>query len=201
MSETSLNETRERYPRSVDLDGASVDLQLMTAADEQDVLAFAHALPPHDLLFLRRDITRPKVISAWIRQIEESSITSLLARREGQVVGCTAVVRDELSWSPHVGELRVLVAPGGRAKGLGRVLIQESFLIALGQGLEKLIAQMTVDQQGAIAVFESLGFRAEALLRDHVRDGQGVKHDIAILSHDVEQFQSQMQAYGVSDLF
>jgi len=201
MSETSLNETRERYPRSVDLDGASVDLQLMTAADEQDVLAFAHALPPHDLLFLRRDITRPKVISAWIRQIEESSITSLLARREGQVVGCTAVVRDELSWSPHVGELRVLVAPGGRAKGLGRVLIQESFLIALGQGLEKLIAQMTVDQQGAIAVFESLGFRAEALLRDHVRDDQGVKHDIAILSHDVEQFQSQMQAYGVSDLF
>ncbi len=201
MSETSLNETRERYPRSVDLDGASVDLQLMTAADEQDVLAFAHALPPHDLLFLRRDITRPKVISAWIRQIEEGSITSLLARREGQVVGCTAVVRDELSWSPHVGELRVLVAPGGRAKGLGRVLIQESFLIALGQGLEKLIAQMTVDQQGAIAVFESLGFRAEALLRDHVRDDQGVKHDIAILSHDVEQFQSQMQAYGVSDLF
>ena len=201
MSETSLNETRERYPRSVDLDGASVDLQLMTAADEQDVLAFAHALPPHDLLFLRRDITRPKVISAWIRQIEEGSITSLLARREGQVVGCTAVVRDELSWSPHVGELRVLVAPGGRAKGLGRVLIQESFLIALDQGLEKLIAQMTVDQQGAIAVFESLGFRAEALLRDHVRDGQGVKHDIAILSHDVEQFQSQMQAYGVSDLF
>ncbi len=201
MSETSLNETRERYPRSVDLDGASVDLQLMTAADEQDVLAFAHALPPHDLLFLRRDITRPKVISAWIRQIEESSITSLLARREGQVVGCTAVVRDELSWSPHVGELRVLVAPGGRAKGLGRVLIQESFLIALGQGLEKLVAYMTVDQQGAIAVFESLGFRAEALLRDHVRDTEGVKHDLAILGHDVEQFQAQMQAYGLSDLF
>jgi len=201
MSEMPLFDPCERFPRTVELEGTKVHLTLMSAADEQDVLAFAHTLPAHDLLFLRRDIRLPKVTSAWVRQIDDGSIVSLLARRDGQLVGCTAVVRDALSWSPHVGELRVLVAPGGRAKGLGRVLIQESFLVALGQGLEKLIAQMTVDQQGAIAVFESLGFRAEALLRDHVRDAEGVKHDIAILSHDVEQFQSQMQAYGVDELF
>jgi hypothetical protein len=34
---------------------------------------------------------------------------------------------------------------------------------------------MTVDQQAAIALFESLGFKAEALLRDHVRDVDGKK--------------------------
>ena len=38
---------------------------------------------------------------------------------------------------------------------------------ALGAGLEKLSVQMTVDQQAAIALFESLGFKAEALLRAH----------------------------------
>ena len=36
-------------------------------------------------------------------------------------------------------------------------------------GLEKMTAQMTVDQRGAIAVFEGMGFRAEALLANQVR--------------------------------
>jgi hypothetical protein len=60
---------------------------------------------------------------------------------------------------------------------------------------------MTADQTSAIAVFEEMGFQAEALLRDHVRDQSGEKHDIVILSHDVERFQSQMQAYGLTDLY
>jgi hypothetical protein len=43
------------------------------------------------------------------------------------------------------------------------------------------VAQMTVDQQAAIALFESLGFKAEALLRDHVRDVDGKTRDIVVL--------------------
>lgn len=191
-----------RYPRSVDTKGGRVTLELMTAANEGEVLDFANALPTHDLLFLRRDITKERVLAAWSRQIESGDITSLLARAaDGHLLGCTAVVRDEHSWSPHVGELRVLVAPEGRDQGIGRLLIQESFLIALSLGLEKLMAQMTPDQTSAINVFEEMGFKAEALLKDHVRDTEGRKHDIVILSHDVEAIQSQMQAYGLTDLY
>ena len=191
-----------RYPRTVEIKDGKATLDLMTPAAEAEVLAFAHTLPPHDLLFLRRDITEPKVLSAWAQQIETGEITSLLARDEaGEILGCTAVVQDEHSWSPHVGELRVLVAPSGKDRGLGRQLIQESFLIALGLGLEKLTAQMTPDQTGAINVFEEMGFTAEALLKEHVRDQSGEKHDIVILSHDVEGFQSQMEAYGMTDLY
>ena len=60
---------------------------------------------------------------------------------------------------------------------------------------------MTADQQAAIAVFEEMGFKPEALLRDHVRDREGVKHDIVILSHDVADFQTKMEQYGLSDAF
>lgn len=191
-----------RYPREVEIKGGKVRLELMTPDAEAEVLDFAKTLPPHDLLFLRRDITEPKVLSAWARQLETGEITSLLARdaESGEILGCTAVVTDEHSWSPHLGELRVLVAPAGKDRGLGRQLIQESFLVALNLGLQKLTAQMTPDQTGAINVFEEMGFQAEALLKDHVIDKDGDKHDIVILSHDVERFQSQMAAYGLTDL-
>ncbi|MGD8416733.1 MAG: GNAT family N-acetyltransferase [Pseudomonadales bacterium] len=191
-----------RYPKTVEIKDGTATLELMTSAEEAEVLAFARSLPPHDLLFLRRDITEPRVLAAWVKQIESGEITSLIARDpEGRILGCTAVVMDEHSWSPHLGELRVLVAPAGKDRGLGRELIQESFLIALGLGLSKLTAQMTPDQTGAIAVFEEMGFTAEALLKDHVIDQAGEKHDIVILSHDVENAQSKMEAFGLTELY
>ncbi|MCR9262394.1 MAG: GNAT family N-acetyltransferase [Pseudomonadaceae bacterium] len=190
-----------RYPRTQEIKGGAVSLDLMTPDMEAEVLTFAKTLDPHDLLFLRRDITQPKVLSAWSKQLETGEITSLIARSDGQMLGCTAVVRDERSWSPHVGELRVLVSPAGKERGLGRLLIQESFLIALSLKLQKLTAHMTVDQTSAINVFEEMGFKPEALLKDQVMDQAGEKHDIVILSHDVEGFQSQMQAYGMTDLY
>ena len=137
------------------------------------------------------------MLSAWINEIERGDITSLLAVKDGKVVGCGTLVRDPRSWSPHVGEIRMVVSLDVRGQGVGRALSQETFALALGAGLEKLSVQMTVDQQAAIALFESLGFKAEALLRDHVRDVDGKTHDIVVLGHNVAHVQAQMEAYGV----
>jgi GNAT superfamily N-acetyltransferase len=185
------------YPRCVTTEAGEIEFRLMGPEDEVAVLAFAKALPVHDLLFLPRNISEPKVLAAWIKEIERGAITSLLAVHEGRVVGCGTVVCDALSWSPHVGEIRMVVATDMRGLGVGRALSQETFALALGDGLEKLLVQMTVDQVGAIAIFEGLGFKAEALLRDQVRDIAGKDHDIVVLGHNVAQVAAQMDAYGV----
>jgi L-amino acid N-acyltransferase YncA len=190
---------RRTYPREVVLGDGPVTLRYMTPADHGAALSFARALPIHDLLFLRRDITRPEVIELWLDGIRRERITSLLAERRGMVLGYATVDRGDLSWSPHVAELRVLVAESMRRHRLGRLLTREAFLIALGLGVEKMIAQMTADQEGAIAVFEGMGFRTEALLRDHVKDRDGHKHDLLVMAHDVAKFLAQMEAYGVAE--
>jgi RimJ/RimL family protein N-acetyltransferase len=190
------NETRS-YPRRVSTDAGDIEFRLMAAADQAAVLDFAQKLPVHDLLFLPRNIGEPKVLAAWIKEIERGAITSLLVISGGRVVGCGTIVRDPLSWSPHVGEIRMVIAADVRGQGVGRALSQETFALALGAGLEKLVVQMTVDQVGAIAIFEALGFKAEALLRDHVRDPNGNKHDIVVLGHNVAQVLSQLEAYGL----
>jgi RimJ/RimL family protein N-acetyltransferase len=187
------------YPLHVTTEAGDIELRMMGPADEAAVLEFAQQLPRHDLLFLPRNISEPKVLAAWIKEIERGSITSLLAMKSGRVVGCGTIVRDPMSWSPHVGEIRNVVSPDVRGQGVGRALSQETFALALSIGLEKLLVQMTVDQTGAIAIFEGLGFRAEALLRDHVRDLTGKKHDVVVLAHHVAQVRAQIEAYGLSD--
>ena len=190
---------KRTYPRHVKTDAGEIEFRLMSRADEAAVLAFAQKLPTHDLLFLPRNISEPKVLSAWINEIERGAITSLLAVKDGKVVGCGTLVRDPHSWSPHVGELRMVVSTDVRGQGVGRALSQETFALALGAGLEKLSVQMTVDQRAAIALFESLGFKAEALLRDHVRDLEGKAHDIVVLGHNIAQFQAQLEAFGLPE--
>jgi RimJ/RimL family protein N-acetyltransferase len=197
MREIDMSNEARSYPRRVKTDGGDIELRLMSPSDEAAVLDFAQKLPTHDLLFLPRNISQPKVLSAWVKEIERGAITSLLAVKDGNVVGCGTLVRDPYSWSPHVGEIRMVVSQDVRGQGVGRALSQETFALALGAGLEKLSVQMTVDQQGAIALFESFGFKAEALLRDHVRDVDGKKHDIVVLGHKVAQVGAQMEAYGL----
>jgi hypothetical protein len=46
-----------------------------------------------------------------------------------------------------------------------------------------------------------LGFRAEAVLREHVRDRAGRKHDRLVLSHEVARFDMECATYGVLDAF
>jgi RimJ/RimL family protein N-acetyltransferase len=170
-------QTRDAYEDS------PFELSPMTDADALALLTFARALDPHDLLFVPRDIRQPKVVGAWLREIEAGHLETLLAVREGVVIGCGTLVRDPLSWSAHVAEIRVVLAQGVRGLGLGRRLVGEMFSRALERGATKVLAQMTVDQHGAIAVFERLGFQQEAVLRAHVRDQAGVAHDLVTLSY------------------
>jgi ribosomal protein S18 acetylase RimI-like enzyme len=200
LAEREIDMSEKRtYPRQIATEAGPIELRLMSQADEAAVLEFAQQLPTHDLLFLPRNISEPKVLSAWIKEIERGAITSLLAVKGGKVVGCGTLVRDPHSWSPHVGEIRNVVSTEVRGQGVGRALSQEIFALALEAGLEKLVVQMTVDQTGAIAIFEGLGFRAEALLHNHVQDRTGRTHDIVVLGHNVAQFRGQLEAYGVTD--
>ncbi|WHZ11639.1 MAG: hypothetical protein OJF60_002078 [Burkholderiaceae bacterium] len=194
-----MTETQRSYPRRIACGGSQIEIARMTSADREALVTFVAGLPAQDLLFVPRDISHPKVIAAWMRALDRGSISSLAARDNGAMVGCTAIAVDALSWSSHVGELRVLVSPAGRGKGLGRVLIQECFVQAIELGLKKLVAQMTVNQTGAISVFEDMGFKAEALLRDHVADRQGAMHDLVVLSHDVHAVAARQDLYGLSD--
>ena len=165
--------------------------------DRAAMLAFTAGLAEHDLLFLGRDLRHPRVIEAWQAAIAEGWIDSLVAEEDGVIVGTAALVRDPLGWSAHVGEVRLLVSSDRRGAGLGRDLLEAVFAIAAERGLEKLTAQMTTDQDGSIALFESLGFRAEAMLKGQVRGRDGTAHDLAILAYDAARVAARHEAFGV----
>jgi N-acetylglutamate synthase-like GNAT family acetyltransferase len=183
--------------RTIEVGDSAVLLRPITREDSAEIQSFANAMPPHDLLFLQRDIRQPRVVEAWLDQLASGQIRSLVALRDGKIVACTALVRDEFSWSAHVCEIRILIAPEARSGGIGRLLATQCVADARDLGVKKLFVRMTTDQQAALRVFEDLGFQPEALLRDHVCDANGAEHDIVVLALNVGRQMAQQQAYGM----
>ena len=188
----------ERYPIELRLGEGAIVLRPPTPSDAGAILAFAQSLPTHDLLFLRRDITRPEDVAAWIAAVAAGDLATVLALRDAAVVGYSVVDRSPLEWMRHVAELRVMVAASMRGQGLGRLLTTEAFRIASEMGVEKVVAQMTTDQRNAIAVFQNLGFENEAVLHQHVKDRDGKNYDLLILRRAVSEFEASviLEEYG-----
>lgn len=174
------------YPLEIQVQGLSLTLSHMSSRDAKGLMKFSDELSEHDLLFLRRDIRRLEVIEDWLMEIDSGEMMTILAREGDEVVGYGTLQRSHLSWSHHVAEIRVVTAERVRGKGLGRILVIEAIKMAVRSGIEKLMARMTVDQGGAIGMFEALGFEREALLKDHVKDLEGRGHDLILMSCRVE---------------
>jgi L-amino acid N-acyltransferase YncA len=174
------------YPRTVHLkDNTAVSLRLMTAGDGDRIVTFARGLPEDDLLFLRTDITNPEMVAQWVQNLEAGRTSTVIAEVNGEMVGYAALVTNRVNWQRHLGELRIQVGLRYRSQGVGRSLAAEIFSLARGRGLQKIVAQMTPDQKGAMATFERLGFRPEALLQDYVIDHTGRTRDLVVMTYDV----------------
>jgi L-amino acid N-acyltransferase YncA len=182
-----------RYPKNITLvDGAKVEIRLMSGADRDAVLAFSQALPQEDLLFLRVDLTQPEVVDEWLHQVEIGHSTSLVAYDTNGLIGYATVHRNPAPWTRRVGELRVNVSQAYRTRGLGKNMTSEIFDVARGIGVKKLMANMPLDQKGAQAAFRRLGFIQEALLADYVEDRNGTPRDLVIMSYDIDGLSDQV---------
>ena len=175
------------YPWSHRFGEIDVELRPITAADRDAILAFTRALPEQDLLFLRMDITQAHVVDTWLNNIETGKTVSLLAYVEDQMVGYCSLHTSEILWTRHLGEIRLLVAPEYRGKGLGGELARQTFELAGHLKLQKLVVQMMSTQQDAQTLFHHLGFVPEALLHDWAIDRNGRTHDLIVLSREIDE--------------
>ncbi|MCB1748666.1 MAG: GNAT family N-acetyltransferase [Gammaproteobacteria bacterium] len=198
MSREALEQALKAYPLQVKLNGRGYTIRPMTLDDGDALRAFASALPAHDRLYMRRDLTSAAGMESWLDDIREGVIYSLIALDDDGVAGFSTVHLNKLEWTRHVADIRVATAERTRRSGLGRVLVREGFNLALALDVEKLLARMTPDQNGARVLFEELGFTPEALLKDYVKDRDGHYHDMLLKGCSVREFLARREAYGRS---
>jgi RimJ/RimL family protein N-acetyltransferase len=184
----------ERYPKTIHLrDGTEVTLKPMTPNDLEVLVSFFKAIPERDRQFLRSDVTEREIVERrYVKQDLEKAIP-LLAWVGSDLIGIGTLFVPWFGWLRTVGNVRVVVSRDYQHKGLGTRLIRQLFYHGLELKLHKLLAQIMVNQEGAVAALENLGFRPEATLRKHVVDLKGRRHDLLIMTLNLEELWHLME--------
>lgn len=168
----------------------------LTPADADPVQQFFRDLTAEDRTFFWDDLTEPSVVERWVGE-DRRNATAVV--EDDRIVAFAALV-PQTEWSSHVAELVLVVADSARRRGHGRTLAQAMLLGALQRDFTKVTVQVAADRPGAIAMFQSIGFQAEALLRDHLREPvTGALRDLVILSHLVEETYAHLVAAGLDE--
>ncbi len=176
------------YPWTEKVEGREVTFRLMTPEDRNALLVFSRALPAEDVMYLRKDITADEVLDDWVNKLERGATITVLAEdAEEGIIGYGSLHLDQLMWTHHLGEIRVVLAKNARGLGLASKLVNEMFQIARERGLQRLVVNMRRDQTHVKQMLENLGFKAEALLTDWLMDQNGVTQDLLIMSCHVNE--------------
>ena len=171
-----------------------MEIKRLEPADREALERFVARIPEGDRTFFKEDVEAPEVVDAWTRP----GPARALAVEDGDVVGYVALVPLH-GWSSHVGEVRVIVDPEHRGRGVGRALAHRAVMEAVELDLSKMVVEVVADQEPTIAMFRALGFDPEALLTDHVRDQSGELRDLMILAQSVDAQWAAMSAVGIPD--
>ena len=176
-------------------DGTVVLLRPPTMEDLERSLRFFRALPKSERKYLRFDVTQREVVERLIREALEGRAYRILALVDDKVVGHGALELSRGTWQSHIGEIRVIVKPGYRRRGLGALLICRLYRTAERHDVEKAVVRLAGPQFAARTVCERLGFLLEAVLRNHVKDADGEVQDLIVMSCDLDDLSRTMREY------
>ena len=179
------------YPLTEKFGGHTVTLKLMRPQSEpgaeRALLKFTQGLPVADLVFVRVDVTQPDVVHEWVENVARGRTITVLAEEDGGLVGYGNLHFSRQQWTRHIGELRVLVGEQYRGIGLGERLVDALVRIAHDRRLKRVIVHIASNQPRVRAMFDRLGFNAEALLTDWLKDRNHQKHDVVIMSYEIDE--------------
>lgn len=163
-------------------DGAQMTIRPMVPEDKDDLLDFFRRIPHEDRFYLKEDVTDPKILERWAQTLDYSRALPLLALLDGKIVGDSTLHHRREGARQHIGEVRVVVDPAYRNRGVGRGLLHKLIEIAGDKGLKKLMFEVIAEtEEAARHTAQVLGFVPVAVLSGHVLDSRGDPHDLLIM--------------------
>jgi RimJ/RimL family protein N-acetyltransferase len=184
------------YPKEMTLkDGSRITLREIQRDEIDKSYEFFKDLPLEDRQYLRIDVTDKEQIRRRLDPGPFQCIWRIVAEKDGKIYADATVCSHATGWMRHTSEIRCIIHPEYKRKGLGSLLIWELFQRTLTEKAHMVFCDVMPEQKAAIAVLERLGFKLSMIRPNHVKDIQGKKHDLYIYTKNVQEMWETLKSY------
>jgi L-amino acid N-acyltransferase YncA len=173
----------QSYPKKIALrDSTPVHLRPLDASDKVRLLKFFERVPEDERHYLKENVTAPEVVHAWTHAIDLQRAIPIVAVAGDEIVADGTLHRSRAPARRHTAEIRLVVDPGFREKGLGSRMIRELVDLAVDLGVHKVFFELADRrEQAAILAAKGMGFSEAGVLSEAIRDYWGNLQDLVIL--------------------
>jgi len=176
-------------------DGTKILIRKLHINDLDRLMKFYSNLPLEDRKYLRIDVTNKEVVKQRIELTKAGNVFRLVALFEDEIIADGALELSGEEWRKHQGELRVIVASPFQHKGLGMILVREMYFLAIEKNVEQVVVKMMKPQIAAQHIFRKLGFREELHIPDYVRDLDGEKQNLIIMTCNIKDLWNELEHF------
>jgi ribosomal protein S18 acetylase RimI-like enzyme len=120
-------------------------------------------------------------VSDWANWIQRASVGSeaiLVAEVDNRYAGHLTLQPEEWMASRHVAKLGIIVIKGFRNQGVGRGLMTSAEDVALDREYEKIVLSTFSDNELALSLYQSLGYRTVGYRMRHFKMERGYVDEI-----------------------
>ena len=185
-------DTSEVKVINVDVD-RQVRIRPLESGDAERFYWFLGGMSEEDRRYLRIDIRDRNLVIERVHRLTKGRDIRLIAETDDEIMAEASLETHEAGWEEHVGEMRLLVAPDFRGKGLGRALAREIYMRAFRQKVTLIVAKIMRPQTGARRILRHFGFTEDAVLPHYVRDQAGQKQDLFMMTLDLEALRADLR--------
>jgi RimJ/RimL family protein N-acetyltransferase len=97
----------------------------------------------------------------------------LVAELDGEIVGRLSIGRESHPASEHVADVGLMVAEGYRRRGVGRALMASAEAWGRSVGVRKIELHVFPHNEGALALYDEIGYRRVGIRHGHFRRSDG----------------------------
>ena len=171
------------YPKALQVTGdGAITVRPMVATDAEALLTFFRRVPDNERYFLKDDVASETVIDSWARHLDYDRALPLLAFDGDRVCADGVLIRHRGNARSHYAEVRIVVDPEYRDRGLGTALLKELIDIAWDAEIESVQGEFVKGMQDdALSAIKALGGVEAGTISDAYRDESGHQYDLVFL--------------------
>lgn len=171
------------YPKQLPLSrGPTLSIRPMVAEDAKALLEFFKRVPDEERYFLKDDVVSESVINGWGDRLDYDRTLPLLAFDGARICADGVLIRHRGDARSHYAEVRVVVDPEYRERGLGTALMRELIDIAWDAELDSVQGEFIPGiHDDAMKAVRAFGGIEAGTLKDAVRDHHGQAHDLVFM--------------------